>query len=80
MIAPELKGRTWTGNQSHRTLLVDGFVAGLWHWEEASLTVELFGKVSKAEKEHIVAEGERVIAEMSETAGPGHVRFGSIHG
>ncbi|MFI6147693.1 winged helix DNA-binding domain-containing protein [Streptomyces sp. NPDC051109] len=80
VIAPELKGRTWTGNQSHRTLLVDGFVAGLWHWEEASLTVELFGKVSKAEKEHIVVEGERVITEMAESGGPRRVRFGSIHG
>ncbi|MFD5509314.1 winged helix DNA-binding domain-containing protein [Streptomyces sp. NPDC127051] len=86
VIAPELKGRTWTGNQSHRTLLVDGFVAGLWLWEEGTLTIELFGKVSKAEKEHIAAEGERMIAEMgeqsemAETGGRPSVRFGSIHG
>ncbi|MFF4105505.1 winged helix DNA-binding domain-containing protein [Streptomyces sp. NPDC001903] len=95
VIAPELKGRTWTGNQAHRTLLVDGFVAGLWQWEGASLTVDLFGKASKADKEHIVAEGERVIAEMGEpgevgemgepggptaTGGRPSVRFGSIHG
>lgn len=110
VIPAELKGRTWTGNQAHRTLLVDGFVAGLWRWEdkqnkggeeakegkegkeakdgkeqggEASIAVELFGKASTAQKEHIVAEGERMIAEMGETDGTGRrpsVRFGSIHG
>ncbi|MEV0990638.1 winged helix DNA-binding domain-containing protein [Streptomyces sp. NPDC049949] len=81
VIAPEVRGRTWTGNQAHRTLLVDGFVAGLWRWEGESLTVELFGKTPKGEKELIVAEGERLVAEMTETGGAaGSVRFGSIHG
>ncbi|MCX4626769.1 winged helix DNA-binding domain-containing protein [Streptomyces sp. NBC_01443] len=80
VVAPEIKGRTWVGNQAYCTLLVDGFVGGLWRLEEGTLTVELFGRVSKAEKEHIVTEGERVIAEMTETGGSGSVRFGSIHG
>ncbi|MFI6002927.1 winged helix DNA-binding domain-containing protein [Streptomyces sp. NPDC051366] len=80
VVAPEIKGRTWVGNQSYCTLLVDGFVGGLWRLEEGTLTVELFGRVSKAEKEHIVTEGERVIAEMTGTGGSGSVRFGSIHG
>ncbi|MEV6727981.1 winged helix DNA-binding domain-containing protein [Streptomyces sp. NPDC051364] len=80
VVAPEIKGRTWVGNQSYCTLLVDGFVGGLWRLEEGTLTVELFGTVSKAEKEHIVTEGERVIAEMTETGASGSVRFGSIHG
>ncbi len=86
VVAPEIKGRTWTGNQAHCTLLVDGFVAGLWKLEGAVLTVELFGRVSKAQKEEIVAEGERVIAAMGEggAAGDGagsaagaSVRFGA---
>ncbi|WP_405832707.1 MULTISPECIES: winged helix DNA-binding domain-containing protein [unclassified Streptomyces] len=86
VVAPEIKGRTWTGNQAHCTLLVDGFVAGLWKLEGAVLTVELFGRVSKAQKEEIVAEGERVIADMREggAAGDGagsaagaSVRFGA---
>ncbi|MFF4434251.1 winged helix DNA-binding domain-containing protein [Streptomyces sp. NPDC001513] len=64
VVAPEIKGRTWTGNQAHCTLLVDGFVAGLWKLEGAVLTVELFDRASKAQKEEIVAEGERVIADM----------------
>ncbi|MER6196350.1 winged helix DNA-binding domain-containing protein [Streptomyces sp. NPDC001586] len=64
VVAPALKGRTWTGNQAHCTLLVDGFVAGLWKLEGAVLTVELFDRASKEQKEEIVAEGERVIADM----------------
>ncbi|MFF0220493.1 winged helix DNA-binding domain-containing protein [Streptomyces vinaceus] len=74
VVPADLKGRTWTGNQAHRTLLVDGFVGGLWRWEdEASLTVELFGRVSKGEKEHIVAEGERMIDEMGEGGERGEI-------
>ncbi|MEJ8641708.1 winged helix DNA-binding domain-containing protein [Streptomyces sp. MS1.HAVA.3] len=69
VVPPEIKGRTWTGNQAHCTLLVDGFLAGLWKLQDGVLTVEMFGSVSKAVKEEIVAEGERLIAEMSETAG-----------
>ncbi|MFE9933485.1 winged helix DNA-binding domain-containing protein [Streptomyces sp. NPDC005533] len=65
VVAPEFKGRTWSGNQAHCTLLVDGFVAGLWKAEGAVLTVELFGRVSKAQKEEIVAEGEQLIADMT---------------
>lgn len=81
VVAPELKGRTWTGNQSHRTLLVDGFVAGLWRTddhEEPVLTVELFGTQTRARKEEIEAEGRELLAGMA--GGAGSVRFGSIHG
>ncbi|MEU7606279.1 winged helix DNA-binding domain-containing protein [Streptomyces sp. NPDC041003] len=81
VVAPEIKGRTWTGNQAHCTLLVDGFVAGLWKLEGTVLTVELFGRVSKAQEEEIVAEGERVIVDMGEggvRGGAGaSVRFGA---
>ncbi|KOY58766.1 winged helix DNA-binding domain-containing protein [Streptomyces sp. XY332] len=80
VVAPEIKGRTWTGNQSHCTLLVDGFLAGLWRLEEGTLTVELFGKASKEDKEEIVAEGERLIADMTDHGGRASVRFGSISG
>ncbi|MEU9159648.1 winged helix DNA-binding domain-containing protein [Streptomyces sp. NPDC048424] len=86
VVAPEIKGRTWSGNQAHRTLLVDGFVAGLWKLEGAVLTVELFDRASKAQKEEIAAEGERVIADMADGDGDGDearsapvasVRFGT---
>ncbi|MFD9532596.1 winged helix DNA-binding domain-containing protein [Streptomyces sp. NPDC060010] len=96
VIAPELKGRTWTGNQPHRVLLLDGFLGGLWTADAGVLTVELFellGPVSRARKEEIVAEGEALLADMADTpagtgtgtgtgtgAGTGAVRFGSIRG
>ncbi|WP_406512972.1 winged helix DNA-binding domain-containing protein [Streptomyces sp. NBC_00161] len=80
VVAPEAKGRTWVGNQSYRTLLVDGFVGGLWRLEAGTLTVEFLGKVSKTDKEEIVAEGERLIADMADEDGRGSVRFGSISG
>ncbi|CAM5288713.1 winged helix DNA-binding domain-containing protein [Streptomyces avidinii] len=69
VVAPEVKGRSWTGNQAHCTLLVDGFLAGLWKLEGRELTVELFGRVTKAAKEEIVAEGERMVEGMGEGAG-----------
>ncbi|WKV71106.1 winged helix DNA-binding domain-containing protein [Streptomyces sp. PCS3-D2] len=69
LVAPEVKGRSWTGNQAHCTLLVDGFLAGLWRLEGAALTVELFGSVPKAAEQEIVAEGEKLIADMGAPPG-----------
>ncbi|MFF5706914.1 winged helix DNA-binding domain-containing protein [Streptomyces sp. NPDC012794] len=82
VVPPEVKGRTWSGNQAHRTLLVDGFLAGLWRIAEGSggpaLTVELFGTHSRARMDEIAAEGEALLAGMA--GAPGSVRFGSIRG
>ncbi|MGW7313675.1 winged helix DNA-binding domain-containing protein [Streptomyces sp. NPDC054865] len=87
VVAPEVKGRTWTGNQAHRTLLVDGFLAGLWRLDDGGtegsgtgpvLTVELFGTRSRVRKEEIEAEGQVLLTGMA--GGPGSVRFGSIQG
>ncbi|MEU6759751.1 winged helix DNA-binding domain-containing protein [Streptomyces sp. NPDC046685] len=92
VIAPAAKGRAWTGNQAHCTLLVDGFLAGLWKLKGDALTVELFGDLSPAQREEVVAEGERMAADMGGTeggdaatgagdhAGRVSVRFGSIRG
>ncbi|MFJ4777179.1 winged helix DNA-binding domain-containing protein [Streptomyces sp. NPDC088762] len=84
VVPPEVKGRTWTGNQAHCTLLVDGFVAGLWKAEEGNgVTVELFREVPAAWREEIVAEGELMISAMAGSGGEpgrGSVRFGPIRG
>ncbi|MFD5487870.1 winged helix DNA-binding domain-containing protein [Streptomyces virginiae] len=64
VVPAEVKGRSWTGNQAHCTLLVDGFLAGLWRLEAGVLTVELFDRVPKAAQEEIVAEGEKLIADL----------------
>lgn len=86
VIAPELKGSTWSGNQSHCTLLLDGFLAGLWKLDGGTLTVELFAEVSKAGKAEIVAEGEALLDAMGDSGegggerSAGSVRFGAVRG
>ncbi|MFD8410877.1 winged helix DNA-binding domain-containing protein [Streptomyces sp. NPDC059650] len=82
VVPADLKGRTWTGNQAHCTLLVDGFLAGLWRLDaDGRLTVELFGKATRQEEDAVVAEGERLVTDMAGgPAGAGAVRFGSIRG
>ncbi|MEU6310897.1 winged helix DNA-binding domain-containing protein [Streptomyces sp. NPDC047014] len=83
VVPPQLKGRTWSGNQAHCTLLVDGFLAGLWKLEGRRLTIELFDPQAQglsAARDEIVAEGERMAADL---AGPGEeapvaVRFAAV--
>lgn len=65
VVAPALKGRTWSGNQAHCTLLLDGFLSGLWKLDGAVLTVELFSPAPKALEAEIVAEGEALLATMA---------------
>ena len=47
------------------TVLVDGFVAGMWRITRsrgaATLTVELFAKVSAADRDAVTTEGERLL-------------------
>ncbi|MEV8532652.1 winged helix DNA-binding domain-containing protein [Streptomyces sp. NPDC051211] len=86
VVPADLKGRTWKGNQAYCTLLVDGFLAGVWRLDEdrdrAELTVELFGAErgpGRRLREEIAAEGERLLAGMTGAARTS-VRFGSISG
>ncbi len=65
VVPPELKGRSWSGNQAHCTLLLDGFLAGLWKLDGTALTVELFGTATESRKEAIVEEGQRMIAALA---------------
>ncbi|MGW4565667.1 winged helix DNA-binding domain-containing protein [Streptomyces sp. NPDC004561] len=77
VIPPAYWGRSWQGNQAHRTLLVDGFLAGVWRLDAGALVVEPFGKLTRAEREEVAAEGERMLGVMH----PGQsydVRFGEV--
>ncbi|MFE4699835.1 winged helix DNA-binding domain-containing protein [Streptomyces sp. NPDC056738] len=79
VVPADLKGRTWRGNQAYRTLLVDGFVSGLWKLEEGALVVEPFGRLTGARRGEVVAEAERMLATMH--AGEDHdIRFGTVAG
>lgn len=62
VVPADLKGRTWTGNQAHRALLVDGFLAGLWRLEDRTLTVGPFGEFAKDQWAAVAEEGERMLA------------------
>ncbi|GAA0310428.1 winged helix DNA-binding domain-containing protein [Streptomyces turgidiscabies] len=66
VVPADLKGRTWSGNQAHRVLLVDGFLAGLWHFTDRTLTVEPFGTFTKDQRAAVVEEGERMVAVLHE--------------
>ncbi|MFF8424502.1 winged helix DNA-binding domain-containing protein [Streptomyces sp. NPDC016566] len=77
VIPPEYWGRSWQGNQACRTLLVDGFLAGLWKTDGDALVIEPFGELTKAQREDVTAEGARMLATMH----PGtsyDIRFGTV--
>ncbi|MGW7545842.1 winged helix DNA-binding domain-containing protein [Streptomyces sp. NPDC054770] len=80
VVPPELRGRAWQGNQAYRTLLVDGFLAGVWKLTEDALVIETFGEKQRTragERDSILAEGERMLA----TLHPGtsyDIRFGAV--
>ncbi|KUJ38984.1 winged helix DNA-binding domain-containing protein [Streptomyces sp. MI02-2A] len=79
VVPPDLKGRSWTGNQAHRTLLVDGFLAGVWKLEEDTLVVEPFGGLTRAQREDVTREGERMLAVLH-PGEPYDIRFGTVVG
>ncbi|MFJ8490018.1 winged helix DNA-binding domain-containing protein [Streptomyces sp. NPDC094038] len=86
VVPAEHRGRAWQGNQAHRTLLVDGFLAGVWKLTEDALVIEIFGAAGvsgaagvggAAERAALVEEGERMLAALH----PGErydIRFGDV--
>ncbi|MFJ9558973.1 winged helix DNA-binding domain-containing protein [Streptomyces fuscichromogenes] len=84
VVPPELHGRAWQGNQAFRTLLVDGFLAGVWKLTEDALVIETFGqgegrgRLSRAEeRDAILAEAARMLATLH--PGAHHdIRFGTV--
>ncbi|MFF2999876.1 winged helix DNA-binding domain-containing protein [Streptomyces sp. NPDC057950] len=79
VVPAALKGRTWAGNQAHRTLLVDGFLAGVWRQDGAVLTIEPFGRLRKGQRDEVVGEAERMLRVMSGD-GSYDIRFGTVTG
>ncbi|MBK3631269.1 winged helix DNA-binding domain-containing protein, partial [Streptomyces sp. MBT49] len=71
------RGRAWQGNQAYCTLLVDGFLAGLWRLDPDALVVEPFAALTRAERADVVEEGERMLAAMH-PGEPRDVRFGTV--
>ncbi|MFD3501227.1 winged helix DNA-binding domain-containing protein [Streptomyces sp. NPDC058676] len=77
VVPPEYRGSAWQGNLVHCTFLVDGFLAGVWKLEADALVVEPFGRLTKAQRDEVVVEGERMLTVMH----PGSsydIRFGTV--
>ncbi|MGW7263907.1 winged helix DNA-binding domain-containing protein [Streptomyces sp. NPDC054842] len=77
VVPADLKGRTWSGNQAYCTLLVDGFLAGVWRQRGEVLTIEPFVTLTGAQREEVVREAGRMLRVMS-AEGAHDVRFGSV--
>ncbi|MER5310642.1 winged helix DNA-binding domain-containing protein [Streptomyces sp. NPDC002773] len=79
VVPAELRGRTWTGNQAHRVFLLDGFLAGIWHLDEAKdrtiLTIEPFAHVTHGQRAALAAEAERTLRLMA----PQDVPYDIVH-
>ncbi|MEY7976831.1 winged helix DNA-binding domain-containing protein [Streptomyces pilosus] len=79
VVPAEYRGRSWNGNVAHRTLLVDGFLAGLWRLDADALVVEPFAPLGRARREEVTAEAERMLRVMHpDTARD--IRFGTVRG
>ncbi|MFG2261784.1 winged helix DNA-binding domain-containing protein [Streptomyces sp. NPDC048720] len=77
VVPPEHRGRARRGNQAYRTLLVDGFLAGLWRLDGTTLVVEPFGKLTKRRQEEVAEEGARMLAALH-PGKPHDIRFGAV--
>ncbi|GAB2449257.1 winged helix DNA-binding domain-containing protein [Streptomyces incanus] len=77
VVPDELRGSTWRGNISYRTLLADGFLAGVWRLDEHALVIEPFGPLTRTRRDEITAEGERMLRVMHPDT-PYDIRFGAV--
>ncbi|KOX06262.1 hypothetical protein ADK65_00205 [Streptomyces sp. NRRL B-1140] len=77
VIPPEHRGRSWKGNMAYRTLLVDGFLAGLWRLTEDTLVIEAFDRLTRTQQDEITDEGERMLRVMHPESSY-DIRFGVV--
>ncbi|MEU0004355.1 winged helix DNA-binding domain-containing protein [Streptomyces sp. NPDC006314] len=77
VVPPAHRGRSWQGNQAFRTLLVDGFLAGLWKLDGDTLVIETFTGLTRGQREEVTAEGERMLRVMHPGAAY-DIRFGEV--
>ena len=81
VVSPDYRGRNWQGNQAYCTLLVDGFVEGVWRLEEsrdeAVVTIEPFGTLGKRQRDEVVDEAARMLSLLSGVSSY-DIRFGTV--
>lgn len=79
VVPKEYWGRSWQGNQAYCTLLVDGFLAGVWKLTGDTLVVQPFDRLTKAQQKDVTAEGQRMLATLHPGT-PYDIRFGTVVG
>jgi hypothetical protein len=77
VVPPEHRGRSWKGNMAYCTLLVDGFLAGLWRLEADALVIEPFDRLTRSRRDDVTAEGERMLRVMHPKSSY-DIRFGAV--
>jgi hypothetical protein len=77
VVPAEYRGRHWRVNTAYPTLLVDGFLAGVWRLTDDSLLVETFGDLTARQRDAVLEEGERMLSVMHPGGGHG-LRFGAV--
>ncbi|PIM69366.1 hypothetical protein CTU88_25405 [Streptomyces sp. JV178] len=83
VVPPDLKGRSWQGNQAYRTFLVDGFLAGIWKFDGPAVVLEPFVRLTAEQRTDLVAEAERILRTLpgeGEVDGDGShdIRFDTV--
>ncbi|MFD9034104.1 winged helix DNA-binding domain-containing protein [Streptomyces sp. NPDC059567] len=82
VVAAEARNRTWKGNQAYCVFLLDGLLAGLWRLEETkertTMTVQPFGRPTKAQRVELAEEAERMLGVMAQPGVPYEVTFGIV--
>ncbi|WSF49176.1 winged helix DNA-binding domain-containing protein [Streptomyces canus] len=79
VVPKEYWGRSWQGNQAYCTLLVDGFLAGVWKLTGDTLVVQPFDRLTKAQQKDVTAEAQRMLATLHPGT-PYDIRFGTVVG
>ncbi|MEU6880433.1 winged helix DNA-binding domain-containing protein [Streptomyces sp. NPDC046712] len=83
VVAAEARNRTWKGNQAYCVFLLDGLLAGLWRLEETkertTMTIQPFGRTTKAERAELEEEAERMLGVLAQPGVPYEVGFGTVN-
>ncbi|MCT4352169.1 winged helix DNA-binding domain-containing protein [Streptomyces sp. Je 1-79] len=84
VVSAEARNRSWKVNIAFPVFLLDGLVAGLWRLEEtkerATMTIQPFGRTTKAQRAELTEEAERMAGTgvMAAEGVPFDVEFGVV--
>ncbi|MFF8277346.1 winged helix DNA-binding domain-containing protein [Streptomyces lateritius] len=84
VVPADARSRTWKGNQAYCVFLLDGLLAGLWRLEETeqrtTMTIQPFGRTSRAQRAELTQEAERMLKVMARQGIPYDIVLGRVEG